>query len=202
LIDTVLSDNSCGQWLRKNAEILIVPFVDKDGVEDGDQGKNRQPRDHNRDYSGDSIHPEVKALRQFVPEWSQGRLHFALDLHDPHIRGTSNETIYLVENDGPTTDNVRRFARILESARTGPLPFRAQDNLAFGTGWNTAKNYGSGMSFSRWASQQPGIAFASTIEVPYANVNGHPVTAETARAFGRDLATALRRFLSSTAPNQ
>src|SRR5690606_16689848 len=37
-------------YLRDNCEILVVPFVDFDGVEDGDQGKNRMPRDHNRDY--------------------------------------------------------------------------------------------------------------------------------------------------------
>ncbi len=30
---------------------FIVPFVDKDGVEEGDQGKARQPRDHNRQAS-------------------------------------------------------------------------------------------------------------------------------------------------------
>ena len=104
-------------------------------------------------------------------------------------------TIYLVENDGPTTNEVRRFARILESSRVGPLPFRAADNLPFGKAWNTGRNYSQGMNFSRWAGTQPGIRFAATVEIPYANVSGQPVTAETARAFGADLARALRTFL-------
>lgn len=196
LMAAVLSETDCGRWLRQNTEFLVIPFMDKDGVEEGDQGKNRALRDHNRDYAGESIHAEVRALRRFVPTWAQDQLHFALDLHDPYIRGPSNESIYLVENDGPTTENVRNFARILESSCAGPLPFRAKDNLPFGTSWNTAKNYADGMSFSRWAGKQPGIVFAATIEVPYANAGGQPVTAETARAFGRDLARAIQRFLS------
>ncbi len=34
---------------RRNFLLFAVPFVDKDGVEEGDQGKNRKPHDHNRD---------------------------------------------------------------------------------------------------------------------------------------------------------
>lgn len=72
-----------GRWFRENVEILAIPFVDKDGVEDGDQGKNRLPHDHNRDYKGKSIYPSVAAIRSFVPAWSEGRLKVAFDLHCP-----------------------------------------------------------------------------------------------------------------------
>lgn len=66
---------------------------------------NRIPHDHNRDYSDNSLYPEVDAIRKFVPTWSDGRLRFALDVHDPWIRGESAEIIYLDESDGPTTEN-------------------------------------------------------------------------------------------------
>ncbi len=56
IIEEVLVGNEDGRWLREHAELFIVPMVDKDGVEDGDQGKNRKPRDHNRDYVGTSVH--------------------------------------------------------------------------------------------------------------------------------------------------
>lgn len=197
LMAAVLADSEEGGWLREHVEFLVIPFMDKDGVEDGDQGKNRRPRDHNRDYAGESIHPEVKSLREFVASWSEGRLHFALDVHDPWIRGNYNEIIYFVENEGPAMNGVRRFAGILESVQEGPLPFRAKDNLPFGQAWNTAANYRDGMSFARWAGSQPGIQFAATVEIPYANVSGEPVTAASAREFGRDLALALRKFLDS-----
>ena len=38
-----------------NTRILCVPFVDYDGVLNGDQGKARAPYDHNRDYLEPSI---------------------------------------------------------------------------------------------------------------------------------------------------
>ena len=196
LIEAALAHADDGAWLRRHVEMMIVPFVDKDGVEDGDQGKNRKPHDHNRDYGDDSIYPSVKALRELVPQWAGGRLHAALDLHCPHIRGTHNEVIYIVGSRTPAIWEAQSaFAKTLEAARTGPLPYHARDNLPFGKAWNTARNYGAGKSFSHWAGELPGIGLATTFEIPYANASGQPVTADSARAFGRDLAKALRRYL-------
>jgi len=194
LIDAALAD----QWLRGNVEFLIVPFVDKDGVEDGDQGKNRRPHDHNRDYGGESLYPSVRAIRELVPGWSEGKLRIALDLHCPHIRGPNNEVIYLVGSPFEAIwAKATRFAEMLEAGRTGPLPYHAKDNLPFGQGWNTDANLGAGKSFCRWASELPGIDFATTIEIPYANASGVPVTPESARAFGRDLAAAIEAYVTA-----
>ncbi|KKK70193.1 hypothetical protein LCGC14_2926460, partial [marine sediment metagenome] len=44
IVGSLLSDDPKMVSLLKNAEITIIPFVDKDGVEEGDQGKNRWPR--------------------------------------------------------------------------------------------------------------------------------------------------------------
>jgi len=196
----VLADTDDGRWLRENVEVLAVPFMDKDGVQRGDQGKNRKPRDHNRDYLRKSIYRSVKALRQFVPGWSAGRLKVALDLHCPWIRGRHNEVIYLVGSaDKAIWAQQRRFGRILEAVRSGPLVYRTADNVPFGTSWNTAGNYKSGKSFSRWAGEQKGMLLASTIEIPYANVGRQTVTPEAARAFGADLMKAVRRYLEGLA---
>jgi hypothetical protein len=197
IVEAVLGETEDGAWLRQRVEFLAVPFVDKDGVEDGDQGKNRRPHDHNRDYAGESLYPEAKAIRELVPKWSEGRLRVALDLHCPHIRGPHNEVIYLVGSESPATWQQQcEFGRILEAVRTGPLPYRAQDNLPFGHAWNTAANYGVGRSFGRWAGELPGVRLSTAIEIPYANASGCVVTAESARAFGHDLAKALRRYLA------
>ena len=196
MLEEALADTEDGLWFRKNVEIAAIPFVDKDGVEDGDQGKNRKPRDHNRDYDGESVHPTVKAIREYVPRWAGGKLRFALDLHCPTLRGAYNETIYFVGSENQDHwEKVTRFSGILESLQSGPLLYRAKDNLPFGKAWNTGKNYGQGRSFKRWAEEIPGIALSSTIEISYANANGTTVTAEGARRFGRDLARAVRRFL-------
>jgi hypothetical protein len=196
LIEAALADADDGRWFREHVEMMIIPFVDKDGVEDGDQGKNRKPHDHNRDYAGESLYPEVKAIREIVPAWSGGKLRIALDLHCPHIRGPHNEVIYQVGAESPAMwEQQCAFGKILESVRTGPLPYHASDNLPFGKGWNTEKNYGSGKSYGRWAGGLPGMRLASSIEIPYANAAGAVVTAESARAFGRDLAKAIRQYL-------
>jgi hypothetical protein len=196
LMEFVLTDPDEGAWLREKAELLVVPFVDKDGVEDGDQGKNRRPYDHNRDYAGSSIYPEVRAIRERVPKWSDGKLQVALDLHCPWIRGTHNEDIYFVgSEDQRNWARVEAFSDILEEAVRGELPYLRMDNLPFGQAWNTGGNYGEGMSFGRWAAQVSGVDFGSSIEIPYANVHGKAVTADSARAFGQDLARGLVRYL-------
>jgi hypothetical protein len=193
-----LDDTKTGRWFRQHAAITAIPFVDKDGVQDGDQGKNRKPHDHNRDYLGESIYPSVAAIRSSVPQWSRGKLSVAIDLHCPWIRGTHNEVIYMVGK--PEPESWRRqvaFGEILERVQMGPLKYRASDNLPFGTAWNTRGNYGDHLSCSMWAAGLDGIGLATSFEIPYANAAGGVVDADSCRAFGRDLAQAVRVYLES-----
>ena len=77
-----LADDDLGRWLRENVELLAVPFVDLDGVVDGDQGKNRAPHDHNRDYV-DFIYPETKAIAEWLADKKTGRIDAFFDIHCP-----------------------------------------------------------------------------------------------------------------------
>ncbi|HTL51209.1 MAG TPA: peptidase M14 [Planctomycetota bacterium] len=196
LIDAALADEDLGRWFRTSMEAWIIPFMDKDGVEAGDQGKNRSPHDHNRDYVGTpGLYPAVRALREQVPAWSQGLLRVALDLHCPGIRGLWHEHIYFVGTENTANwDAVTAFSRILERVRCSPLPFATAENLPFGTAWNTGSPP-SLMSFSRWAESLPGMRMATSFEIPYANCKEVTVTPEAARAFGRDLLWALQEYL-------
>jgi hypothetical protein len=188
----VLADDDTGRWLRESVEFLVLPFMDKDGVQDGDQGKNRRPHDHNRDYMGRSIYPSVAALRELLPAWAGGRLHVALDLHCPWVR---DDKIQLIGGpDAAIWERVTAFSLILESVIEGPLPYDPADNIPHGQSWNTGELPNT---FGRWAAQTPGIMVSSGVELPYADVKGRPVTRESARAFGRDLARALCRYLEA-----
>jgi hypothetical protein len=170
--------------------------MDKDGVEDGDQGKNRRPRDHNRDYAGESIYPEVRALRDLAPRWSDGKLNVALDLHCPYLKGREHEVIHFVGTpDARIWQNVQRLSAALEQHQQGTLRFNPADNLPYGKLWNVAANVGANKSFAMWAGALPDIEVASTLEIPYANASGREVNAATARALGRDLAKALTEYL-------
>lgn len=66
----------------------IIPFVDLDGVEDGEQGKCRQPHDHNRDYLPTPLYPETTAIMRYIDPM---KLELAFDLHCP---GTLGEDRY------------------------------------------------------------------------------------------------------------
>jgi hypothetical protein len=192
----ILTDTEAGAWLRQNAEFLVIPFMDKDGVEDGDQGKNRKPRDHNRDYSGQSLYASVQTLREQIPAWADNRLHFFLDLHDPYIRGKHNEWIYFVGGPNQTVwQEVMAYSAMLENIQQGPLRYHVENNLPFGQAWNTSTNQSQGKSASRWASEIPGIRFAATIEIPYAHSSGQEITAHNLRALGHDLCRALHHYL-------
>lgn len=195
-VAAALADDETGRWYRANAELAAIPFIDRDGVEDGDQGKNRRPRDHNRDYAGESIHPEIRALREFAPAWSHDSRLVTIDLHCPWIRGTDAERLYLVGSAEPANwAEQQRLSEILQRIARGPLPYRAENNLPFGERWNVANNYAQGMSCSAWFATLPCIRLATSIEIPYANCSGAEVNAASSRAFGRDLAEAVRHYL-------
>lgn len=198
LIAAVLADSDDGRWLRNSTEFWIVPFVDKDGVEEGDQGKLRDPYDHWLDYEGDSRYVEVRRLRDAFERDPERRLTVALDIHCPYIRDT---TIYFAGGPSPRNQaQTERLCNLLEQVQSGPLRYAAQSNMPFGTGWNTPATYGDRKSFALWAEQLPGNRVAATVELPYASVADAAVTATSARTFGSDLSCALRQFLDDEPP--
>lgn len=197
LIQWTVGDSGAeSRWLRDNVQFFLVPFVDKDGVEDGDQGKGRQPRDHGRDYEGESLFASTKAIRGLLPAWGGDKLRAGLDLHCPHISGTYNEMIYQVGSKHRRVDQEQQlFSGILESVNSGPLPFLAADFLPFGKAWNTKDSYLAGKGFSHWVAELPGGILGTAIEIPYANAGGVEVNPESARGFGKNLAMALASYL-------
>lgn len=185
VLDTWLSDNEPGAWLRANVDLFAVPFVDKDGVEEGDQGKNRTPYDHNRDYE-DFIYPETAAIRDLT-QGQADRLTVALDLHCPYSK---NHRVELIGGPGEVAQaQLDEFAAILASVHECPLPFTAAHTVPFGTSWNTGASIGR--SFSNWMRAMPRIAVANALETPYADAEGVEITPQSARLLGRDLAAAV-----------
>jgi hypothetical protein len=194
LIEEVLGESAEGEWLRSRVELLIVPFMDRDGVEAGDQGKLRQPHDHWEDYAAPGIYPETRALREWVPRWGGDRLRLALDVHCPSR--LDQELYFAATGKAEVHQKLARLAVDLEQIPGRAVPFRKESTLAFGKGWNTPEYYGSRQCFMTWAEGLPGIPAAGTLEVPYARTGEMVMTPEVARRLGRDLARAMGRFLS------
>ena len=178
-------------FLRNALDFHAIPFMDKDGVEAGDQGKNRLPHDHNRDYSASPRYAAVRALPAAVDSW-RAPLLLHLDLHCPWIRGEWNEEIFAVGADGTPADALAHFLTLLQTRSAGdPLPFTAAHYLPFGQEWNVESH-----TSTDFFSRHPQHPLAFNIEFPYAQAGGQTVTSARARTFGRTLGKVVARYFA------
>ena len=179
------------------AALLAVPFIDLDGALDGEPGKNRRPRDHNRDYDSNPIHPEVRAIQRLLRQIPPSARIWILDLHAPWIRGGCNELVHQVHK--PFHQTLRhRLAQLIP--QPNPFAYTPVDDVLWGSGWNTPANYTAGTPFIVWAATNlPNCVLATTFEIPFAQAKGIEVTPDAARAFGRALAEGLLKTLSEAA---
>jgi hypothetical protein len=176
-------------------EIMVVPFMDKDGCEDGDQGKNRKPHDHNRDYT-EFIYPETRGIRDWIAERAGNKLDIFFDFHCPWLYGNFNEFVYQVhEKHKENAEKTSRFGKMLEALQDGSMSYREKDDIRWGVGWNSDKNYTAGRAVKAWAMDELRCGFVGSFEIPFATANGKVVTRESCRAFGHDVARAFARWL-------
>jgi hypothetical protein len=198
LVECVLDDPTIGAWLRSHVAFQIVPMVDVDGVEEGDQGKMRSPHDHNQDYAEHvQRYAAVRAIRTLALDDSTGPISFAMDMHCPAISGPEHESIYFVGT--PNAANWEAMGVVsekLEAACRGPLSYYVSSNMPHGVGWNVVDDPDL-RTFAGFMDTVPGAGPHATLELPYANASGGEVTAESARLFGRDLARMIHDYLSS-----
>lgn len=199
ILEGILANDARGTWLRKHADFFLVPFVDRDGVENGDQGKNRAPHDHNRDYGDETIYPEVAAIKEQLPAWTAGRPLVFFDLHDPALKNDVHETLCFLESPNPDhTAPLERFMKLLDRNQQGSILVEPTMIMKRGTGFNTFPPGGVPRHGTGWASTLPNTLLASTLELPYANAGGFVVNAESARSLGRDIIRAVADFLQES----
>ncbi|MBN2582962.1 MAG: hypothetical protein JXL80_07835 [Planctomycetes bacterium] len=194
-IEHLLSDDAAA--LRRETAFSIVPIVDLDGVEEGDQGKSRRPHDHNRDYVDAPIYPSVQAIQSLMRRLAARRLVLFVDYHCPWIRNEGNESFFLVEPPEPWASRLHEFAAVLRRTDTGEIPYTGKFDVPFGTSWNTGQ-FGaitSGAYVRSVAGSDLRTAF--TIECSYSTTEGRPATPERARRFGRGFGRAMAEYLES-----
>ena len=155
-----MSDSAAAEEFRSRYALFAIPFVDKDGVEDGDQGKNRKPHDHNRDYGEKSIYPEVQAIKDLDRKHD---FRFSLDFHCPTLVMQDHQVMYFVGAKGHPVynfDNVSEFTKWIrkglpENAPHGPLVWlRDKPNPAPMNSW--------------YFGSKKNAIMAATLEIPFA----------------------------------
>lgn len=159
-LQEAMSDSSYGQEFREKYVLFAVPFVDKDGVEEGDQGKNRQPHDHNRDYGENSIYPEIQAIKQLDKTHN---FQFTLDFHCPTLVMNDHQVIYFV---GPKAHPSYNFDNVSELAgwiKQG-LPTTAPNGPLV---WLKPVAEPLPMN-SHYFGFKPGTIMSATLEFPFA----------------------------------
>lgn len=197
VISAFAEDSELGRILRRRLTLTVVPFVDIDGSIAGDQGKNRKPHDHNRDYT-EFLYPETAALAALMTELKP---RIFVDVHCPWLYGHYNEFIYTPWKElslGVKEANEKRFSSLIEKNQDGGLNYKASDDLPYGVSWNSNTNYSLGASSVRWAlANIPSLDVCRSLEVPFQNANGAKVTPEALRGFGHGFASALLEFAMS-----
>lgn len=199
LLEAILEDAPFGKTFRDRFDVAVVPFVDKDGVEDGDQGKYRRPHDHNRDYGPAPIYPETAAIMDFFRAW---RPDDAFDFHCPwlHDIGNANGTAKKIHILFPPKEaglpQALRLGEALERLTPREVPYRNAEGLPFGSPWNADEfDPAKGRTSDQWWREEKTARLVFCIEIPYAAVHDETFTQDRARAFGKAFAHA---FLEST----
>lgn len=174
----------------KDTTVFCVPFVDYEGVIRGDQGKNRAPHDHNRDYSADksSIYPECAAIRRYAQEHG---CHYGFDFHSPWHKGGESDNVFIVQNSLEALERQNRFGELLEqSVKEGSLAYEHQNDYPPEYGWNKASS-----QYAVYMGKRPENVVAFTLETAYFGTPGNKVSEQKMLELGRCFARALRAYL-------
>jgi len=172
-----------------DVKIFCVPFVDYDGVVEGDQGKARKPHDHNRDYLPEgSIYPETAAIWAYA---NQNGCHYGFDFHSPWHKSGENDNVFIVRNSVEKLEQTKKFANILEQQITpDAMQYSAENDHPPMTGWNQPNpNFGFTMM------HRPECELAFSLECTYFGTEENKVSIEKMIALGRCYAKAIKQYM-------
>ncbi len=168
--------------------VAAIPFVDSDGVVRGDQGKNRAPHDHNRDYP-EGLYPGVRAVQKLVRE---EKPEAVFDLHSPWHIGGRNNRVFTVRKVPESVAVCDVFSRCFKEEITpGSMRYDPADDIDPGVEWNVI---GPHNTCASWAGDQPGVALAFTLETTYYGTADDMVSEEKLLETGRCFLRAYLRW--------
>jgi tetratricopeptide (TPR) repeat protein len=185
-LQELLSDSAFGVEFRKKYVVYAVPIVDKEGVQAGDQGKGRNPHDHNRDYGQTNIYPEVKAIQDLA---DAKNVEFFLDFHCPAVRGDVHEMFYFDGTKVPHIyENNMELVRWMTEER--PPAITSWEGVYLKPAKDPAPV--EGLPSAIYFAARKGMIFAATLESPYAQTHT-PLDVALAREYGKSLLRAWTR---------
>ncbi len=172
-----------------DSRIVAIPFVDADGVVAGDQGKNRAPHDHNRDYL-EHIYPGTRAVREVL---ERGDVFAAFDLHSPWHFSGRNDKVFVVRKSFERLDDLKLFGKCFEAEITeGAMKYSSENDIDPDVEWNKV---GPPVSCSKAAGEYAGVELSCTLETTYFGEVGNIVSQEKLVETGRCFYRGFLRYL-------
>lgn len=189
----LLSDAADAQWLRRHAEIFLVPIMDVDNAATGNGGKEAVPQDHNRDWSEKPNWNEVIAAQRKIGDLAAaGRMDMFLDLHNP---GPNDPTFFFTLPDdlltAPRIESRDRFIRAACSRLAALKPPLSINDKPKGAGSKYTEKWRE-MSANWVALHGNPRTVSLCLETSWSYPSG---TADVYRAVGAEVAAAVREHL-------
>ncbi len=175
-----------------NTTVFCVPMVDFDGVYDGDQGKNRAPHDHAREYDTEiaPIYPESARIREY---FEKNPVELCIDFHSPWHFSGENDKVFIPIRSVEKFENIKSFSRILEKCITpDSMKYFEKDDHLPNVGWNQVDT----PAISKLGLEQSDTSIAFTIETCYFGLQDNIFSQERAIAFGHCVANAMREYIA------
>lgn len=167
---------------------FVVPFVDYDGVVDGDQGKNRAPHDHNRDYV-DTIYNSTAAIKEYAESHNTV---LGFDFHSPWHCGGRNDKLFFVQKGEKHIAQFAKFGRLFEqSVCGGAMKYYSENDIAPNTDWNKDNS----PNYSNYVLSLPNCRMALSLETAYFGEENNRFSQDGAVQTGKCYANALRRYI-------
>lgn len=161
----------------------VFPFADLDGVEKGEQGKDRGPHDHNRDYMDEPLYAFVRAIQAYV---KTAKPAVFLDLHAPLQWGSEDSKPH-IHLSAPPEEGRDVQAEFLDKL----VEYTTDEEVRFyGLGVVYKSNvviYTSKRYFTRVCHADLSV----TVETPYSGNKEEGYSMEGLRIWGRTIARAL-----------
>jgi hypothetical protein len=171
------------KWLRKNCQLLVVPFVAKDGVENEldyfvhGVNYNRQWRDTETPMI------EVEALKKLYIDWCKDKCVAYFDFHSPNLDGGGgNGYVHTYWTDSVRIETNKKLIGHINKSRTSVNETKAW--------FNDASGERPGIS-NFWAKKNiPNLQVGVCIEL-----RENDISPNEARGYGKDIITGLKNWL-------
>jgi len=195
VIDFYLREES-GEILSEFA-FYVIPFMDIDGVENGDQGKCRHPHDHGDDYRNDNIYKSTSALMSLASELKPV---VYLDFHCPWIWAYGkmrDEHPFFGKGPSPMKERIEKLGNLLkkatlQNADSGSILYDPAYDIETGEDWMTPEEMEN--SASTYFSKSD-VNLSAFIEIPYFHAGDRVITQKNAGKFGIAFGIALKEYL-------